>query len=82
MYQVVVGSFLSADKHEQKQKLQKNEVISTVTPTAAVPVSTADPITNFASLTSFRGENWSAVPAVADTRNNPTDINVSLPRGG
>jgi hypothetical protein len=46
MYQVVVGSFLANEQHEQKLKTQKNEVTSTVTPTAAAPVSTAGTIPN------------------------------------
>ncbi|KAJ1416049.1 PPC domain [Sesbania bispinosa] len=80
--QVVVGSFLAGDQHEEMQKKHKHEVISTtVTPTAAVPVSIADPIPNLSSSPSFRGDNWSATRAVAETRNNPTDINVSLAGG-
>ncbi|XP_061348236.1 AT-hook motif nuclear-localized protein 1 [Gastrolobium bilobum] len=77
--QVVVGSFLAGNQHEQKPRKQKHEVISTVTPTAIVPISTLDPIPILSSSTSFRGDNWSAMPA--DANNKPTDINVSLPGG-
>ncbi|GMY30126.1 AT-hook motif nuclear-localized protein 1-like [Fagus crenata] len=75
--QIVVGSFLSGNQHEQKPKKQKNEYVTTTTATAAVPISSADP--KLASSTSFRGDNWSSMPP--DSRNKPTDINVSLPGG-
>jgi len=39
MYQVVVGSFLPSEQHEQKLKTQNNEVIST----PAAHMSTAGP---------------------------------------
>ncbi|KAI4327058.1 hypothetical protein L6164_019561 [Bauhinia variegata] len=80
--QVVVGSFLAGNQHEQKTKKQKHEIIMSGTPTAAIPISSAEPIHNMSSSSSFRGDNnWSAMPASADTRNQPTDINVSLPGG-
>ncbi|XP_059444807.1 AT-hook motif nuclear-localized protein 1 [Corylus avellana] len=63
--QVVVGSFLAGNQHEQKPKKQKHEYVSIAAPTAAVPISSADP--------------WSSLPP--DSRNKPTDINVSLPGG-
>ncbi|XP_056173518.1 AT-hook motif nuclear-localized protein 1-like isoform X2 [Syzygium oleosum] len=61
--QVVVGSFLAGNQHEQKPKKQKHDVISTVSlPTSSIPISAA--------------ENWSALQP--DLRNNKqTDINVS-----
>lgn len=65
MNQVVVGSFLAGNQHEQKPKKQKHEYVSIAAPTAAVPISSADP--------------WSSLPP--DSRNKPTDINVSLPGG-
>ncbi|KAK7264434.1 hypothetical protein RJT34_32043 [Clitoria ternatea] len=78
--QVVVGSFLAGNQHEQKPRKQKHEqVISSVTPAPVVPISTLDPIPILASTTSIRGDNWSAVPAEA--KNKPADINVSLPGG-
>ncbi|KAF2298966.1 hypothetical protein GH714_029410 [Hevea brasiliensis] len=46
--------------------------------TVAVPISTADPKPNLSSPT-FRGDNWSPLPS--DSKNKPTDINVSLPAG-
>ncbi|MBA0709780.1 hypothetical protein Goshw_027974 [Gossypium schwendimanii] len=73
--QVVVGSFLAGNQHEQKPKKQKDESFSVATPVAAVPVSSADPKSNITS--SFRSESWSPLPS--DSRNKPTDINVSLP---
>ncbi|KDP25582.1 hypothetical protein JCGZ_20738 [Jatropha curcas] len=76
--QVVVGSFLAGNQHEQKPKKQKPDAISTITPTAAIPISTADPKSNL-SPSSYRGDSWSSLPA--DSRNKPTDINVSLPAG-
>ncbi|CAN6712753.1 unnamed protein product [Malus baccata var. baccata] len=76
--QVVVGSFLSGNQHEQKPKKQKHDYISNATPTMAVPISSAEPKPNFSSSTSFRGDNWSSLPS--DTKNK-TDINVSLPGG-
>ncbi|XP_040988469.1 AT-hook motif nuclear-localized protein 1-like [Juglans microcarpa x Juglans regia] len=63
--QVVVGSFLTGNQHEQKPKKLKHEYVSIATPTAAVPISSADP--------------WPSLPP--DSRNKPTDINVSLPGG-
>ncbi|EOY24514.1 PPC domain - like 7 [Theobroma cacao] len=76
--QVVVGSFLAGNQHEQKPKKQKHEPISAATPMAAIPVSSADPKSNL-STSSFRGDSWSSLPS--DSRNKPTDINVSLPAG-
>ncbi|CAN6579314.1 hypothetical protein ACFX13_038726 [Malus domestica] len=76
--QVVVGSFLSGNQHEQKPKKQKHDYISNATPTMAVPISSAEPKPNFSSSTSFRGDNWSSLPS--DSKNK-TDINVSLPGG-
>ncbi|XP_028762766.1 AT-hook motif nuclear-localized protein 1 [Neltuma alba] len=69
--QVVVGSFLAGNQHEQKPKKQKIEVISTAIPTAVVPLSAVtDPVPLLTSPSSFRGENWSTIPA--DNRNNTT----------
>lgn len=82
MYQVVVGSFLAGNQHEQKPKKQKDQPISVVTPAAIVPISTADPKGNLTTGSSFRGDSWSSLPS--DSRNNnskPTDINASLPAG-
>lgn len=76
--QVVVGSFLAGNQHEQKPKKQKHEYISNATPTMAIPVSSAEPKPNLSSSTSFRGDNWSSYPS---DHKNKTDINVSLPGG-
>ncbi|KAK8486544.1 hypothetical protein V6N13_139814 [Hibiscus sabdariffa] len=73
--QVVVGSFLAGNQHEQKAKKQKHESFSVATPVAAIPVSSADPKSNI--TTSFHSGSWSTLPS--DTRNKPTDINVSVP---
>ncbi|XP_004515758.1 AT-hook motif nuclear-localized protein 1 [Cicer arietinum] len=76
--QVVVGSFMAGNQHE-KPITQKHDIISTVTSTAVVPIT--DPIPILSSASSFRGDNWSAVPA-PDKKDNPSaDINVSLPGG-
>ncbi|OAY59927.1 AT-hook motif nuclear-localized protein 1 [Manihot esculenta] len=110
--QVVVGSFLAGNQHEQKPKKQKPDSISistVVSPTIAVPISTADPKSNLStaavpistadpkpnlssptfrgtadpkpnlSSPTFHGDSWSPLPS--DSRNKPTDINVSLPAG-
>ncbi|KAL1371280.1 hypothetical protein HN51_001500 [Arachis hypogaea] len=79
--QVVVGSFLAGNQHEQKPRKPKPNIIaSTVMPAASVPVSTADPVAVLQSQASFRGDSWSAVPADVN-KNKPADINVSLPGG-
>ncbi|KAK1564942.1 hypothetical protein Q3G72_015242 [Acer saccharum] len=76
--QVVVGSFLAGNQHEQKPKKQKHETISMVTPAAVVPISSADPKGNL-STSSFRGDSWSSLPS--DSRNKPTDINATFTAG-
>lgn len=73
MNQVVVGSFLTGNQHDHKVKKHKHEYISSATPTAAVPISSADPDA------SFRRDSWSSLPS--DLNNKPTDINVSFSRG-
>ena len=71
MNQIVVGSFIAGNQHEQKPKKQKTELVTAATPTAAIPISSAEmeetyggqgpctsatPKTNL-SFSSFRGEN-------------------------
>ncbi|PKI56170.1 hypothetical protein CRG98_023438 [Punica granatum] len=73
--QVVVGSFLSGNQHEPKKK-PKTNLMSMSTPTAAVPISTADIKGNISTTPSYLGDNWSSLPS--DSRNKPTDINVSF----
>ncbi|GMP96031.1 hypothetical protein CsSME_00044851 [Camellia sinensis var. sinensis] len=91
--QIVVGSFLAGNQHEQKPKKQKTESIATSTqPTAAIPISSTSteiedtfgvqhtsttPKPNLSSSSSFRVDNWSPLPP--DSRNKPTDINLTLP---
>ncbi|TXG52831.1 hypothetical protein EZV62_022000 [Acer yangbiense] len=77
--QVVVGSFLVGNQHEQKPKKQKHETISMVsTPAAAVPISSADLKGNL-STSSSHGDSWSSLPS--DSRNKPTDINAMFTAG-
>jgi hypothetical protein len=78
----VVGSFMAGNQHEQKPRNQKHDMISTVTSAAAVvPLPTLDPVPILSSVSSFRGDNWSAVQA-PDAKDKPAaDINVSLPVG-
>ncbi|KAK8687493.1 hypothetical protein V6N13_086305 [Hibiscus sabdariffa] len=72
--QVVVGSFLAGNQHEQNVKKQKHEsmTISAATPMSVIPISSADPKLNISS--SFHNDTWSP----NDSRNKPTDINASL----
>ncbi|KAL7167345.1 hypothetical protein ACSBR2_037916 [Camellia fascicularis] len=89
--QIVVGSFLAGNQHEQKPKKQKTESITTTaTPTAAIPISSTQMEESYGwqgphtSTTpkpnllapSFHGNNWPSLPP--DSRNKPTDINVTL----
>ncbi|KAK4748572.1 hypothetical protein SAY87_015158 [Trapa incisa] len=88
--QVVVGSFLSGNQIEPKKKPKHDPIITTATPTAAVPISTAAipistaavPIStsehkgNVSPPPSYLGDNWPSLSS--DSRSKPTDINVSL----
>ncbi|KAK6935267.1 PPC domain [Dillenia turbinata] len=86
--QVVVGSFLTGNQHEQKPKKQKASSITTATPTAAIPISSAEMEEQHhagpgsgagkpnLSSSSFRGDNWASYSS--EPRNKPTDINVTL----
>ncbi|GLU05668.1 hypothetical protein SLE2022_227550 [Rubroshorea leprosula] len=77
--QVVVGSFLAGNQHEQKQKKQKHDTtISSGALTATIPVSSTDPKPN-PSSSSFHSDDWSSFPS--DTRNKTNDINVPVPGG-
>ncbi|KAJ8766116.1 hypothetical protein K2173_021633 [Erythroxylum novogranatense] len=76
--QVIVGSFLTGNQHEQKNKKQKHETISIFTQAAVVPISAADPKSNLPP-TSFHGDGWSSFPS--DSRNKLADINVAPPAG-
>ncbi|CAI9093840.1 OLC1v1029425C1 [Oldenlandia corymbosa var. corymbosa] len=74
--QIVVGSFLAGNQHEQKTKKPKPDHIITA-PTAAFTVSTGDSLDDpYRTSSAFRGESWSSLPP--DSRNKPADINVTL----
>jgi len=63
MYQVMVVTFLASEQHKQKLKTQKNEVISTVTPTVAAHMSSTDPmLNNLSSSSCFHGVNQYRIP--------------------
>ncbi|KAE8662704.1 AT-hook motif nuclear-localized protein 1 [Hibiscus syriacus] len=78
--QVVVGSFLAGNQHEQNLKKQKPQsmtisaatTISVATPVSIFPISSADPKLNISS--SFRTDTWSPT----DSKKKPTDINASV----
>ncbi|KAK6130254.1 hypothetical protein DH2020_036064 [Rehmannia glutinosa] len=74
--QIVVGSFLAGEQHEQKTKKHKPETM-TIIPTAAIPISSAGFDDAYHTSPSFRGDSWSSMPP--ESRNKPTDINVTLP---
>ncbi|KAK4768881.1 hypothetical protein SAY86_027031 [Trapa natans] len=74
--QVVVGSFLSGNQLELKKKPKHYPIISTAIPTAAVPISTAEPKGNISTSPSYLGDSWPSLPS--DSRSKPTDINVSF----
>ncbi|XP_059308158.1 AT-hook motif nuclear-localized protein 1-like isoform X1 [Lycium ferocissimum] len=78
--QIVVGSFLAGNQHEQKTKKNKLEPIAA----AVVPLSSTDiegPYNNHSSAKPTMPAssiNWSSSVA-PDSRNKPADINVTLP---
>ncbi|XP_075517989.1 AT-hook motif nuclear-localized protein 1-like [Primulina tabacum] len=74
--QIVVGSFLVGNQHEQKTKKHKPESMAII-PTAAIPISSAGVEDAYHTSSSFRGDSWSSMPP--ESKNNATDINVSLP---
>ncbi|CAN0908654.1 AT-hook motif nuclear-localized protein 1 [Linum grandiflorum] len=73
--QVVVGSFLAGNQHEQNPKKHNNHNSFTITTTSAIPVSVADP-----TPTPFRGDTWSAAPP--DSRSNQNEINMTTVHAG
>ncbi|KAK4365866.1 hypothetical protein RND71_013746 [Anisodus tanguticus] len=78
--QIVVGSFLAGNQHEQTTKKNKSECITAVVPLLNTDMensnhSSAKP--NVPSYSSFHADNWSSL--APDSRNKPADINVSLP---
>ncbi|CAI0413942.1 unnamed protein product [Linum tenue] len=79
--QVVVGSFLAGNQHEQKPKKPKPDsftITTTTTTTNAIPISVADPKSGITS-TSFRGDTWSSIPA--DSRSEQGKINMTVHAG-
>ncbi|PWA93544.1 AT-hook motif nuclear-localized protein 1 [Artemisia annua] len=85
--QIVVGSFLTGNQHEQTPKKPIMETVSPAPqpPPAAVPTSTAETEDSYpasvkpnVSSPSFRGDSWSAYSAPTESRNNATDINLSV----
>ncbi|XP_068634688.1 AT-hook motif nuclear-localized protein 1-like [Aristolochia californica] len=94
--QVVVGSFMP-NMQDQKPKKPKMEFHTSLIPTAAVPISSAEmhevystqgqrlpttPRPNLAPSSSFRGDNWGTLHSMPEGRNSSsTDINISLPGG-
>lgn len=81
--QIVVGSFLTGNQHEQKPKKQKTDTITHVIPASAIPITTTETeeptyaaVKQNLSSASFRGDNWSSY--ATDSRNKSTDINVTL----
>ncbi|KAF6135718.1 hypothetical protein GIB67_021334 [Kingdonia uniflora] len=87
--QVVVGSFLTSNQHEQKPKKHKTESMSSAPAPSAVPISSAEmeegynmqgqrPKSNLGA-SSFRTDWNPSVHTMQDSRTSPTDINVSLP---
>lgn len=68
---------MAGKQHEQKPNRQKHEPISIAPPTAAVPISSADPKGNFTAT--LCEDNL--FPLLSDSRSKPTDINASQPVG-
>ncbi|KAL8064389.1 hypothetical protein ABFX02_01G086600 [Erythranthe guttata] len=83
--QIVVGSFLAGNQHEQKTKKHKSDLVTAVQ-AASIPISNAAMEDNnnnnntYHTSSSFRGDSWSPMPL--DMRNNNksnNDINLTLP---
>ncbi|PIN27082.1 hypothetical protein CDL12_00140 [Handroanthus impetiginosus] len=74
--QIVVGSFLAGSQLEQKTKKPKPDSMNII-PAAAIPISSAPIEDSYHTSPSFRGDSWSSMPS--ESRNKPTDINVTLP---
>ncbi|KAI3713355.1 hypothetical protein L1987_71932 [Smallanthus sonchifolius] len=88
--QIVVGSFLTGNQHEQKtpKKLKPETVTPTPPPPPPAPATmltsaaeaeepSSASVKPEVSSPSFRGDNWSAYNA-PESRKQSTDINVSL----
>ncbi|KAL3498722.1 hypothetical protein ACH5RR_041454 [Cinchona calisaya] len=75
--QIVIGSFLAGNQHEQKTKKQKHDHVTVTPPAGAFTISTVevDGHDPYRTASSFRGENWSSFSP--DSRNKLADINVT-----
>lgn len=95
-YQVVVGSFLPSNQHEQKPKKPKNESVpATIAPNSTIVAEPASNAEKEDGISGLSQQNTSALkpnltnPAfrrenwatMQEPRNSPTDINISLPAG-
>ncbi|CAN4075968.1 unnamed protein product [Withania somnifera] len=79
--QIVVGSFLAGNQHEQKTKKNKLEPVTAAA--AVVPLPSPDveePFNHSSAKPAMHASsiNWSSSLA-PESRNKPTDINVTLP---
>ncbi|CAA3033809.1 AT-hook motif nuclear-localized protein 1-like isoform X2 [Olea europaea var. sylvestris] len=72
--QIVVGSFLAGNQHEQKTK--KHKAVSTTVTPAAIPISTTGVDDPYRTSPSFHEDNWSMHP---NSMNQPAEINVAVP---
>ncbi|XP_007052043.2 PREDICTED: AT-hook motif nuclear-localized protein 1 [Theobroma cacao] len=94
--QVVVGSFLPSNQHEQKPKKPKNESVpATIAPNSTIVAEPASNAEKEDGISGLSQQNTSALkpnltnPAfrrenwatMQEPRNSPTDINISLPAG-
>lgn len=79
MPQVVVGSFLPGHQQEHKQKKQKMDYISTVTPSHFSPVSDQEVHVSFGGVkpiltpAAFHGENAACFNNVQGSRDSSMD---------
>ncbi|XP_059289608.1 AT-hook motif nuclear-localized protein 1-like [Lycium ferocissimum] len=78
--QIVVGSFLAGNQHEQTTKKNKPECITAAVPQPSTEMENSNHSSakqTVPSYSSFHADNWSSL--APDSRNKPADINVSLP---
>ena len=93
-YQVVVGSFLPGNQHDQKSKKQKNESIpATVAPNPTIVAAPASNAEKEDGVDGLSQQNSNALKpnlttatlrrenwaTMQEPRNSATDINISLP---
>lgn len=72
--QIVVGSFLAGNEHEQLAKKQNRTESPTVIPASSISIPS---VVDAHHSSTFRSDSWSATPP--NTLNKPADINVTLP---